>query len=69
MKQVTPQSARAYVDAIELPQGRAGAGFESADTVLELDGDKDQAAVVGSEVVSFMKGVSVDRRNDIVTEV
>jgi hypothetical protein len=67
MKQVTPQSASAYVDAIELPQTRGiTRGVESADEVLELDADKNQAAVVGSEVVSFAKGVSVARRSDIV---
>jgi hypothetical protein len=66
MKQVTPQSARAYVDAIELPRTRGSTGFESGDAVLDLDADKDQAAVVGSEVVSFAKGVSVDQRNDII---
>jgi hypothetical protein len=66
VKEVTPQSARAYVDAIDLPGTRSHTGFESADVVLNLDADKDQAAVVGSEVVSFAKGVPVERRNDIV---
>jgi hypothetical protein len=67
MTRASPQSARAFVDAIELPPTRgATRGFESADTVLELNADKEQAAVVGSEVVSFAKGVSVERRNDIV---
>lgn len=66
MTQVTPQSARAYVDAIELPRPEGTTGFESVETELHLDAGKDQAAVVGSDVVSFAKGVPVDRRNDIV---
>ena len=65
MKQVTARSAREFVNALELPASKRG-GFESAPAVIDYDAQKNQALVVASDVVSFVKGVSNDRRQDIV---
>jgi hypothetical protein len=51
---------------LELPV--PSGGFESVEPKLQADFDalKNQAMVVGSEVLSFVKGVSIERRQDIV---
>jgi hypothetical protein len=55
-----------FVASVELPEPppvrrgvTRGAGFN-------FDAAKDQAAVVGSDVISFVKGVTAEQRNDIV---
>ena len=67
MSHITLASARQFLDHLELPawtrEGFEGAG-ETA--IIDFDALKNQAAVVGSEVVSFVKGVSAARRQDIV---
>lgn len=65
MKPVTPQSARAFLNAMELPPSTRG-GFESAAEIIDFKAQKDQALVVASDVVSFVKGVTNERRQDIV---
>jgi hypothetical protein len=68
MAAITVDTARRYVATLDLPAaprvvrgapsaGLAEAAFESA---------KGQAAVVGSDVISFVSGVTAERREDIV---
>lgn len=65
MSKATLSTAREFVDAIELP-AVYDLGFESVDdTTVNFDEVKNQATVVASEVISFVKGVSVERRQDI----
>ena len=67
MPTISAASARSFVDSLQLPP-IARAGFEGAGETSGIDFDavKNQAAVVGSEVISFVRGVSVERRQDIV---
>jgi hypothetical protein len=63
--------AKEYVRALELPLRRGfeafERGYEAVDTVeLNFDELKNQAMVVGSDIVSFVKGVTPERREDIV---
>jgi len=62
----TKASARAFVDSVKLPAlpKRLRAARELKP--IDYDALKDQAMVVGSEVVSFVQGVSAERREDIV---
>ena len=67
MNTITPSTARAFVDAIELPA--VTRGFEALGpraAAVNYDELKDQALVAGSDVISFVKGISVERRQDIV---
>lgn len=63
----TKTTARAFVDSIELPRV-AKRLTRDAQPPKEISYDelKNQAMVVGSEVVSFVKGVTAERRQDIV---
>jgi hypothetical protein len=62
---LSPTAAREYLEAVELPYLAPTEGVEA---VAEFDFDKarDQAMVVGSDIISFMKGVTEERRLDIV---
>jgi hypothetical protein len=64
MPKITVTSASKFLEQVELPALARGAAREAA--LIDFDELKDQAAVVGSEVVSFVKGVSAERRQDIV---
>jgi len=66
MNAISADHARSYVYNLELPPVTRTRG-ESADTAkLNFDGVKNQAMVVGSDIVSFVKGVRPERREDIV---
>ncbi len=67
MPQISAVSAGRFLEGLKLPAVKRG-GFESAEeeSGFDFDAFKSQAMVVGSEVVSFVKGVSVERRQDIV---
>lgn len=67
MSEISPASARRFLDQVELPAITL-TGFEGVDETPAIDFDalKNQAMVVGSDVVSFVKGVSEERRQDIV---
>jgi hypothetical protein len=66
MKSISPDQARRYVSSLNLDD-RLRRGAKAAGTVeLNFDQVKNQAAVVGSDIVSFMKGVTPERREDIV---
>jgi len=56
--------AAQFVNSVDLPTPKRGA-VESAG-VFDFDSARNQATVVGSDIVSFVKGVTPERRNDIV---
>jgi hypothetical protein len=62
-------AARRFVGSAELPEPpprpAAARGAEGAPT-LTFDAAKEQATVVGSDVISFVKGVAPEQRADIV---
>jgi len=68
----TVDSARAYVERAKLPEPRpmllaeAGSADEKAVTDFVFDKAKDQATVVGSDVVAFVKGLTPEQRQDVV---
>jgi hypothetical protein len=65
----TPATARSFVRGVELPQPRVSRdGPAEALTLAEMGFEtaKNQAAVVGSEIVSFVSGVTPERREAIV---
>ena len=65
MKKITPKSAREFLNAVELPPVTRG-GIERDGEVIDFNAQKNQAMVVASDIVSFVKGVSNERRQDIV---
>ena len=67
MSGITRVTASQFLDHLELPAITRG-GFEAVAQASQIDFDalKNQAMVVGSEVVSFVKGVSIERRKDII---
>ena len=64
-KNVTPISAREFVNAAKLPSPTRGA-VEGSRELIDFNAQKTQTMVVASDVVSFVKGVSSERRQDIV---
>jgi hypothetical protein len=67
MSKVNFATANKFLDHLELPAAVRG-GFKAVEEKSQGDFDalKNQAMVVGSEVVSFVKGVSAERRIDII---
>jgi hypothetical protein len=59
------QSARDFVQQAELPEPPP-INFDIAKAPFNLDPASDQAAVVGSDVVAFMKGVTREQRQDVM---
>ena len=57
--------ARSFVMGLDLPAPRFGAAATPS-TPINFDAARDQALVVGSEVVSFVQGVTAEQRGDIV---
>jgi hypothetical protein len=74
MPRISVDSAKRFVAQAELPPvprakpsgGRAARAAPEAGVGFAFDTAKDQAAVVGSDVVSFMAGVTPERRESIV---
>jgi hypothetical protein len=67
MASVSVASAREFVAQAEIPSVPRRRGLAASPTVdLVFDAAKSQAAVVGSDIVSFVKGVSAERREAIV---
>jgi hypothetical protein len=65
---ISVATAQRFVTQTELPpprRRRRGAGVEGA-VVLGFETAKNQAAVVGSDVIAFVNGVTVERREAIV---
>ena len=57
-------AAQDFVSALEIPAPRFGATATPVD--VDFDAAKSQALVVGSEVVSFVQGITAEERSDIV---
>lgn len=66
MKNATAATARAFIEQAELPGLTRDVMVSREAKPIDFDDLKNQAMVVGSEVVSFVKGVSAERREDIV---
>ncbi len=67
MATVSVASARQFVTQAEIPSVPRTRDLGASPTVdLVFDAAKSQAAVVGSDIVSFVKGVSAERREAIV---
>jgi hypothetical protein len=66
MSNVSVSAALEFVRTAELPT--VPRGLEALEAVADFDFKKakDQAMVVGSDIVSFVKGVTEERRRDIV---
>jgi hypothetical protein len=58
--------ARGFVEVAELPEPPAINFDIPKAPEPALDAAKDQAAVVGGEVIAFVKGVTLEQRADIV---
>jgi hypothetical protein len=58
--------ARQFVASVELPEPPPPRFPVATALGFSFDAAKDQATVVGSEVISFVKGVTTEQRNDIV---
>ena len=66
-KKATPQSAREFLNTVKLPSpARTRGGVEGVREIIDFNAQKNQAMVVASDIVSFVKGVSSERRQDIV---
>jgi len=67
MTRVSIESARSFVARVELPRAPRTRGTAlEASVGLEFDTARNQSAVVGSEVISFVTGVTAERREGIV---
>ena len=65
MKNVSSAKALEFVRTVKLPLV-PGAGALEEVAEFDYDKHKDQALVVGSDIVSFVKGVTEERRKDVV---
>jgi hypothetical protein len=68
-KQVSVDSARSFLAGVKLPRVKRSRDASAAPIPMVdqiFDSAKNQAAVVGSEVVSFVQGVTAERRDAIV---
>ena len=65
MRSVSSSEALEFVSSIELPPPAEGPDLETA-AAFDFDKAKNQAMVVGSDIVSFVQGVTEARRGDIV---
>ncbi len=68
MRTVTPSEALRFVEGAELPAPPRGAAPESPGSTVAtaFDTAKNQAAVVGSDVISFVQGVTPERRRVLI---
>ena len=66
MAQITPEKARSFVAALPLPAVRPTRGAAAPEVPISFDQLKDQAMVVASDVIAFTKGVTEQRRADMV---
>ena len=61
MKKITPRSAREFLNAVKLPSPTRGVVAGDRE-LIDFDAQKNQAMVVASDIVSFVTGVSNERR-------
>ena len=69
MASASVSQARAFVTGAELPAPPAIERSAGRATPIEFDPSKTQAAVVGSEVISFATGVTEQQRKDVTNAV
>jgi hypothetical protein len=65
MQTISASQALEFVNKVELPPAPLEAQLENVAS-FDFDKAKTQALVVGSDIVSFVKGVNEERRRDIV---
>src|SRR5262245_25002449 len=65
-KRVSVEHARSYISALDLPKPRTTRGTPTDTVAIAFDSAKTQAAVVGSDVISFVTGVTPERREAIL---
>jgi hypothetical protein len=65
MSSTSPAEALEFVRAAELPPPPEDAPALESVAEFNFDKAKDQAMVIGSDIVSFVKGVTEERRRDI----
>jgi dUTPase len=58
--------ARTFVGGLDLPAPRFGATGIALAPPVDFDAARDQAMVVGSEIVSFVHGITAEQLSDIV---
>lgn len=68
MKNDKVSKALEYVELVRLPERSVAEGVDTLEKVGDFDFEKNknQALVVGSGIISFVRGVTPERRNDIV---
>ncbi|MGQ0649767.1 MAG: hypothetical protein ACT4P7_19615 [Gemmatimonadaceae bacterium] len=66
IKKISIASAREFVSGADIPAPRRSRSAAAPTTQVAFDSAKTQAAVIGSAVVSFVNGVSAERRDAIV---
>lgn len=66
-KRITEESARRYLKDVQLPRTKPVRRTRAMEaTTMVFDATRTQAAVVGSDIVSFVTGVTPERREAIV---
>lgn len=65
MTTITVDSAKAFLATVPLGSRVQNIGFAEPEAPFKPEADKQQAVVVGSDVVSFTPAVSVQRRQDV----
>jgi hypothetical protein len=66
MSYTSKNQAVEFVTLLELPFELEYEAVETPPTPFDFDAAKNQAMIVGSDIVSFIKGVTPERRVDIV---
>jgi hypothetical protein len=62
----TSASAAQFIEQAAIPMFKGGAAAPTNDVTSTLDAAKAQAVVVGADVLSFVQGVTAERRSAIV---
>jgi len=60
------QDALSFIAQLSIPREAQAPAFESLEPSVQLDGSRDQAMLAGSELIAFTRGVSEQRRSDLV---
>jgi hypothetical protein len=62
----TTASAKQFIEQADIPTYKGSVGTATDTVTATLDAAKQQALVVGADVVSFVKGVTAERRSAII---
>ena len=66
MGKVAIDAARAFVRGVELPEPWPATLGTAAEAAFDFDAARQQAAVVGSDVIAFVKEITPEQRKDVV---